>query len=443
MAHPHQRASHEFHRLEDVIKWLSPDSFMRRYIDRQSGLETSLVYDFHCGLFCLSNAATRFCIVDRPQAPVFLNLYIILTAESGVTRKSTSVSTVATIMDKFNDRIAGKINIVHTKTTPERLENILAASSAHDGYAHFAFIVSELVTALGAERYNMAMPGLLTDLYDSPESRRTSGTISRGSVDLRNVYGTFLSASTPTWLTKAINPDVIEGGFASRVFFIVSDHPKQRVAWPRPYSEEADDELADQLADIYYKLIPNHREQKWGREVRRFGLTQSALDEFRQWYDRREFGVDAYTTSFDAREDAHLLKLAALFAINEGHGVIDILDIRAARFVIAETVKRKAVELLAYQVNNVVIDAIEKLRTLLVQNPEGIKHSEIVKRMQGIAKAKRVTVILDLMHALGMVRKWQYGHLAQGRPGISWSPQPALKSSDFLQIMLENLEGAA
>lgn len=435
-------ATNGFNSLESVIESLNGDSFIARYILQQSVLETSLVYDFHCALFCLSNAVTRHCIVDRPRAPVYLNLYIILTAESGVTRKSTAVNTAMRVMEKFNERLGNRIHIVHTKTTPERLEEILSQSSREHDSAHFAFIVSELVTALGSERYNLSMPGLLTDLYDSPTIRRTTGTVSRGGHELRNVYGTLLSASTPTWLTRAINPDVIEGGFTSRVFFVVSDAPKQRVAWPKRRDTGDDDALAEQLVEIYNDVKPTYTEQRWAEATRRFNLTESALQAFTDWYEQRELGIDAFTTSFDAREDAHVLKIAALLAINDRRGTIDLHDVRAAIYVISETVKRKSVELLSYQVNNAVIDAIEKVRNLLVQNPTGIKHSDILRRMQQV-KAKRITVILDVMHALQMVRKWQYGHLAQGRPGITWTPLPALKSHDFLQVMLENLEGTS
>lgn len=423
----------------DIIKSLPKDSFLARYIDMMSVLETSLVYDFWCAMFCLSNAVGRSVVVDRPRAPVRLNLYVILTAESGVTRKSTAVNTAARIMEKFNERTGNRISLINTKTTPERLEQVLSVSSTKVGSACFSFIVSELVTALGSERYNLSMPGLLTDLFDSPTIRRTTGTVSGGSQELRNVYGTFLSASTPSWLTRAINPDVIEGGFTSRVFFVISDAPKQRVAWPSRRDDESEEQLVDQLVGIYDGI----RSQLTARSPEaKFVLDQAALKSFQEWYETRELGIDPFTSSFDAREDGHILKTAALLTINRNSGVIGAGDIRDALILITETVKQRSVELLSYQVNNALIDALERIRSVLLQQPTGTKHGELLRKIQTVAKAKRANVILDTMHHLGMVKKFAYGHTAQGRPGVMWTPQPALKSADYMKIMLENLEGA-
>lgn len=424
--------------LQDVIKRLPKDSFLANYVDMMSVLETSLVYDFWCGMFCLSNAVTRNAVIDRPRAPVRLNLYMILTAESGTTRKSTAVNTVARIMEQFNERTGTRISIINTKTTPERLEQVLSVSSKEQGTAHFSFIVSELVTALGSERYNIAMPGLLTDLFDSPAIRRTTGTVSSGSQELRNVYGTFLSASTPSWLTRAINPDVIEGGFTSRVFFIISDAPKQRVAWPTRRDDDGEQSLVEQLVGVYNDFTGGRR----GTEYK-VQLTEGAHAKFSQWYTTRELGIDPFTSSFDAREDGHILKVAGLLAVNRGSGVIDYDDIVDSIYLVQCTVKQQSTELLSYQVNNVIVDTLEKLRNTIIQHPTGIKHGELLRKMQTVAKAKRVNIILDVMHHLAMVKKFEYGHMAQGRPGIMWTGTPALKSADYLQVMMENLEGEA
>lgn len=391
-------------------------------------------------MFCLSNAVGRLAMVDRPRAPVRLNLYLILTAESGVTRKSTAVNTAMRIMEKFNARVGEPINIIHTRTTPERLEEVLGNSSKQCGTAHFSFIVSELVTALGSERYNLAMPGLLTDLFDSPDIRRTTGTKSGGSSTLHNVYGTFLSASTPSWLTRAINPDVIEGGFTSRVFFIISEEPKQRVAWPKKRDGDIEQELVNQLVELHqgFRITSGVLSDE---HTRRFVLTPTAGEVFNDWYNTRQLGVDPFSASFDAREDGHILKCAALLAINAGRGVINHTDISNSIALIDQTVKQKSVELLSYQVNNQLIDAIERTRTVLLQNPTGTKHSELVRRLQSVAKAKRLTVILDTMHTLRMVQKFEYSHTAQGRPGIMWRATTSLKSAEFMQIMLDNLTG--
>ena len=74
------------------------DSFMGRYLAYMQSQETAHIYDFWCGLWCISTACGRNAYVARPRAPVFLNLYIVLVGESGVPRKTTAVNTAARVV---------------------------------------------------------------------------------------------------------------------------------------------------------------------------------------------------------------------------------------------------------------------------------------------------------------------------------------------------------
>ena len=53
------------------------------------------------------------------------------------------------------------------------------------------------------------------------------------------------SASAPSWLARSINPDLLEGGLASRVVWVVSEKRKQLIAWP----EEDDD-----VQNVYHTM---------------------------------------------------------------------------------------------------------------------------------------------------------------------------------------------
>jgi KaiC/GvpD/RAD55 family RecA-like ATPase len=103
----------------------------------------------------------RGVVVSRGAASVHLNLFVIFVAESGTTRKSTSVR----MASKFARSISGEdVAFIESRITPEKLEFDLAMQSAEYGYAYATIAIDELVKFLGQEKYVKGMPTLLTDL---------------------------------------------------------------------------------------------------------------------------------------------------------------------------------------------------------------------------------------------------------------------------------------
>ena len=162
---------------EEFLASVQSGTFLSDYMTFMEPQETPYAYDFWSGLWLLGLALGRDCVVSRPRAPVYMNWYMLLVAESGVTRKSTSVKFATKIARMFIERMDDEMTLIESKTTPEQLESTLNDLTKDYGYAHVAISISELVTFLGRERYSMQMPGLLTDLYDSPRIRSGPGTI--------------------------------------------------------------------------------------------------------------------------------------------------------------------------------------------------------------------------------------------------------------------------
>ena len=96
-------------------KLVPPNSFIGQYMEYMSYVETAESYDFWCAVWAIGDTCGRNTYVSRPNTPVYLNWYLILAAESGSTRKSTAIATIAGVV-KNNGRplLAGK-------TSPESL----------------------------------------------------------------------------------------------------------------------------------------------------------------------------------------------------------------------------------------------------------------------------------------------------------------------------------
>src|SRR5258708_5404574 len=99
-------------------KLVPADSFLGQYMEHMQEQETPQAYDFFCGLWLMS-LAMRGCVVNRPRAPVHMNMYCILAAESGTTRKSSAVRAATKIAREF---LGDDAILIEAKTTPEQLE---------------------------------------------------------------------------------------------------------------------------------------------------------------------------------------------------------------------------------------------------------------------------------------------------------------------------------
>ena len=303
------------------IKLVDDDTFIGQYMKHMSYVETAESYDFWCAVWVIGEQVGYNVFVDRPNSPVHLNWYIILTAESGTTRKSTAVTSIINLLGN---------NCISRRISPKHLEQLIHNNTMNNSSGTATLLISELVTLLGKESQMNAMPGLLTDLYDCP-ARRVGGD---NEYSMRNVYVNLLSASTPIWLLTAVNPSVVEGGLTSRIMFIVDDTRKRSIPWPKERDASDFRTMINQLSHCISKA----------KAQKKIGISQGGLRKFTSWYNNRDVHTDPYLSSFEAREDDHVLKLAAILCINDGIMEIQATHISTSIKVIAQ-VKSTTVKL--------------------------------------------------------------------------------------------------
>lgn len=409
----------------NYAKLVGADTFLGQYLLYNDNSETPLVYDFFTGLFILANVVGRTTVVERGSASVFLNMYCILVAESGITRKSTSVRRATKLLHHM------QIPTVENKTTPEKLEHMLAMESHVKGQCHAAICIDELVKFLGKEKYMDTMPGLLTDLYDSPEIRSGGGSFIRGEMRLEKVYVNFLSASTPSWLIRAVNPDVIEGGFTSRVLFIVSEKRKKCSPWP----EKADEEVYDSIVSSL------ERTKGEASSISKIAVSKGGRSKFEAWYKRRELRRDPFRKSFQSREDGHVLRIAALLCINDRAWEIQASHISAAIRIIEEVREDGATIFEGTGTHGQTIMGIDTLRDMLITGGMGgVTQAALTKRVQQWITASTVRAALDVMHEMDMVQKFTGIKVGRGRPTTLYRATRNLIDSKSLEKVMERLE---
>lgn len=369
-------------------------SFIGRYMSHMHGQETPFAYDFWTACWLLSVALGRDATIPRPRAPIHMNLYAILLADSGVTRKSSAVREATKIVHGFiNAQKSNETLLIESKMSPERLEDVLHTQTEKYGHASAAISISELVTFFGKERYTLAMPGLLTDLYDCPSSRVGGGSIRRGASSIKNVYLSFLSASTPAWLARAINPDVIEGGFTSRCIFITSEKRKRHIAWPEE-QEDTTQWFIDEMVRIRERTD----------EFNEIELSPGALKVYTAWYNRKEYSADPFSVSFESREDAHMLRLAGYLAVSSGAWQIQHHDVKNAIKIIREIKRDAASIFIGGQRPDKLAAGIDYLRVKLADaGLDGIHNRQLYHSVRYYLSKDEYYTVLEIMQELEMV----------------------------------------
>lgn len=396
-------------------------------------VETSEAYDFWSGVWLLSSVLGRKITVARPQAPVFLNAYVVLCAESGITRKSTAVRGAVDMLQEWSSLNYTPLHVMGG-TTAEGLDKLMATATEMTGQSHMCITSSELVNLLGKERYNASLPGRLTDLYDCP-SIHTRHTAGHGQATIRNVYVTLLGASTPSWLVRAVNPDVVEGGFTSRCLFIIEEKPKRLIAWPEA---STDGWLRTRVLGQLTSIVERADEVR--ERVGGIRLTEVAKRVFTRWYETRTIVTDAYGSSFQAREDHHVLRLAGLLAASDGSWEIDDHHIQHCIEAI-QHVRSMGTALFGSGIATSRSYAlVDRVRGALVSaGKSGLSQSALSTLCRRHGTGEEIRDVLAIMHEMNLVQRFNIESGERGRPTVIYRATRSIASSKVMDSVVEQL----
>jgi hypothetical protein len=222
------------------------------------------------------------------------------------------------------------------------------------------------------------------------------------------VWLSFLSASTPVWLLKTVNPNVVEGGFTSRCLFIISNEPKQKIPWPD--DTDGSDERAWLLSDL--RSIREH-----AANSDPILLTDGALAVFRGWYHNRHHSLDIYRQSFEAREDAHVLRLAALLCINDDTWRIDHHHIGKAIQLVA-SLKDASSSVFEDSATKIkYTGALDAIRTILVsRGMDPVAKYELTRKCKRKLELNEFNSLLEVLYELGAIQRFIDPMHERGRP---------------------------
>lgn len=281
-------------------------------------------------LAVMAAALERKVWIDRGYYTLFPNLFVFIVGKSGLLKKSTSTAIAVNMLREIKGP-----KLMSERVTAAALIKQLQGSGKTFGYGGHRIKQSPLFIyaselAVFLEEVFGSIQELLTTFYDcQPNDSSKPWIYDTKTQQKHKVYGpclNMLGATTKAWMRKCIPAQEMEGGFTSRVIFVIeNDQPKNLVAWPAVDTAQREKrqlivEDLQRIATLTGPMIPS----------------DEAKAVFKQWYEFHMREVipqnhDPKFIGYYARKGDHILKIAMIRSAARGDTrVIEADDIRWA-----------------------------------------------------------------------------------------------------------------
>ena len=301
-----------------------PD-LIQAYLDYSSGHEGTPRCHLWSIISVIAASLERKVWMDRGYYTLFPNLYTFIIGKSGLIKKSTTTGIAIDLYRSLPD-----VRMMSERLTAASLINQLQLSGKTYSIGDKEFRQSSVFAYASELSVFMAevsgsIVDLLTTFYDcSPHDCSKPWVYETKTSGIQKIYGpclNILGASTKAWLKKCIPASEMEGGFSSRIIFVVENSaPKKFVAWPemRPELHEMKEKLIDDLCLIHSMkgvMVP----------------TQKARELFEKWYQHHMTLVvpdchDPRMSGYLGRKGDLMLKLAMVRSASSDRGDYKITE---------------------------------------------------------------------------------------------------------------------
>ena len=276
-------------------------NFLKHLIAVTGETESPTEYWRWAGIACLAATLRNNCWIISQAGIVYPNIYVVLFADSGLTRKGYPCKYVGSLIRRTNNTkflggrasIQGIIKELSQSYTNTEGTMVSGASGLMYSEELSSFLVDDPV----------AIP-LLIDLYDYHEVWESKLITSHWK--LKEVCLSLLCASNSNLFKSVYTERAINGGLLGRTFIIKEERARHRKSLIDFGKMELNGQIdPDRLWKHLVKI------SKLRGELR---LTDAAKDEYNSWYYAIPDSVFSDRIGFGSRLGTHVLKLAIALA---------------------------------------------------------------------------------------------------------------------------------
>lgn len=366
-------------------------NWLAAYERYTSATEAPADFHFWTGVATIAGALRRCVWIDEKVFVWFPNFYIVLVGPPGVATKSTTLDLGMRLLEAVPEVVFGPPSATWQALTQTMADAKMTVEWRDPETGEIKDRAACPVTIAAPELGTFLKVGaegfidVLTDLWDGKQSVRawTHKTKTSGSVVIENPWINLLGCTTPSWIQETVRPEMIGGGFFSRVIFVYGATKQTLIPYPSLAIRPADfDHLQTGLTEDLLEIAKLRGP---------FSFTPAARDYGAEWYFKHWGNVPSHMVSsryegYRARKQTHIHKLAMVLSAAERDDlVIDTHHLtEAERFL---TLAEHSMNLVYESVG--VVDEARRIREItgLLTNyastyPDGIPASDIFRILQ-------------------------------------------------------------
>lgn len=267
------------------------------YKDYTKDTESAPLFHKWVGFSAVASVLARKVWLEIGRLTIYPNMYIVLTAEPGIARKTQAITYILPLLKE----IAG-VKLSADAITKEALTQDIAgamdSTMLPNGniveHCSLSIISKEFESFLGQKKENAKMLVFLTDIFDAPDKweYKTKGS---GEDTTVAAYVNLLAATTPGSIASCVPVQAIGGGLTSRIMFIWAKGGGKKVTAPVKPAEEFTTKIIQDLVSISriagpYTMSDDcyNRWDRWYQAYDEESPTRLAPDKaFRGWYSRK------------------------------------------------------------------------------------------------------------------------------------------------------------
>lgn len=289
------------------------DNWLKAYMDYSEHSEAPDIIHFWAGVSAVAGSLGRKVWIDELKFKWVPNFYIIFVAPPGIATKSTSVDMSIGILQHVEDIKFGPDSMTWQGLTMA-LQDAKAAVEVGDiilQHSSITCAIGELGTFLKTSDSDLV--SVLVDLWDCRRRmwRHRIKTGDNPITEILNPWINVIGCTTPAWMRKHFNTEIIEGGLTSRCIFVFANAKRRLVPYPSlEVQASAFYNTERRLIDDLKRISTLKGQYSYSPEAREWGV---------HWYTNHWGGSppadigDRYS-GYLARKQTHIHKLAIVMA---------------------------------------------------------------------------------------------------------------------------------
>lgn len=281
-------------------------TFFDDYQEYTKALEVPEIFHVWCACSAIAAAAQRKVWLDMELFKISPNLYIVLVSPPGI-GKGTSMNVVRDLLGYIQEIHVKSDSITKEKifSTLEKVSKPAPIPGTTKTLIHSSLTIFADEMSVFVKKGDQDFIGALNMMYNTMSVFRYS-TKNMGENVIVNPYVNILCGTTPDWIAKNMQEDLLEGGFSARTIFVFSETNKH--VNPRLYVTEE--------GKAGFKRIISRLEQI-SQRIGQFKMTDEGRKFYEDWYIKyyNNPPINPKMQGYITRKKVHLLKLAMIFSL--------------------------------------------------------------------------------------------------------------------------------